>query len=111
MTGADDTPDLAEAIAAGSTVAIDQAVGQLLRGVARTRDASDAIAGVEALLGARRFDAMLRLADGAARLAPPEQAWQLWPHVVQALIELGATNTAQRVITQLLTHDEPQAAA
>ncbi len=111
MTGPDDTPDLAEAVAVGNSAMIDQAVEQVLRGVVRTRDASSAITGVEALLGARRFDAMLRLADGAARVAPPDQAWQLWPHVVQALIELGANNTAQRVITQLLTHTEPEAAA
>lgn len=111
MTGTIDPADLHAAIAAGNAAAIDQAVEDLLRGVVRTRDAGAAISGVEALLGAQRFDAMLRLADGAARVAPPEQAWQLWPHVVQALIELGATNTAQRVIAQLLTHTEPEATA
>ena len=62
-------------------------------------------------MAARRFDAMLRLADGAARTVPPGSAWDLWPHAVQALVELGATNTAMRVVTQLLTHDEPEAVA
>jgi hypothetical protein len=111
MTGNIEPADLHAVIAAGNVAGIDHAVELMLRDVARTRDAGTALAGVDALLAARRFDAMLRLADGAARMAPPAQAWQLWPHVVQALIELGATNTAQRVITQLLTHTEPEATA
>jgi Trypsin-like peptidase domain len=111
MMGPDEPVDLHDVIAAGNSAAIDQAVATMLRNVAVTHDASGALEAVEALMAARRFDAMLRLADGAARLAPADQAWQLWPHVVQALIELGATNTAQRVITQLLTHTEPEATA
>lgn len=111
MTGDATRDDLRSALEDGNAARLDAAVNDLLRETARSGDATAALKATVDLMAARRFDTMLRLADGAARVAPPSQAWQLWPHVVQALIELGATNTAERVITQLLTHDEPEAIA
>ncbi len=103
--------DVDRAIASGSNDQIAAAVDALLRNVAHDHDAEAALTATQALMHARKFDAMLRLADGAARVAAPALAWQLWPQAVQALTELGANNTAGRLLQQLLGHDEPEAAA
>ncbi len=109
MSGEDSTR-IGLAIESGNTDQLDRAVNEVLSAARRDHDGTEAIAGVAALMANRRFDAMLKLADGAARVSAPEQSWKLWPQAVQALIELGATNTAERLVKQLLQHDEPEAA-
>jgi hypothetical protein len=111
MTGSSSTSRIGRAIETGGTDQINGAVNDVLGALRREHDATEAIDGVAALMHARRFDAMLKLADNAARMAPPTQAWALWPQAVQALVELGAGNTAQRLLQQLLAHDEPEAVA
>jgi hypothetical protein len=102
MTDNGSPAGLDRALASGRTDQIDMAISALLHQLGTDGDATAAIAACNALMHARHFDAMLKLADGAARLAKPADAGLLWPSAVQALIELGGTNTAERLVDQLL---------
>ena len=94
--------DIAKSLANGTPDQINHAVDQLLARLRSDGDASEAIAAGEALQSARRFDALLKLADAAARIAGPEQSAELWLLVVTGLIELEASLTAERLVRSLL---------
>jgi hypothetical protein len=102
MTGNGSSTGIDRALATGRADQIDMAVHALLQQLAVDADATDAIASCAKLMHARRFDALLKLSDGAARIAAPSDAGKLWPSAVQALVELGGMNTAERLIEQLL---------
>ncbi len=103
MTAGGASAEIERAIAGGSSEQSDRVVDKMLGQMRHTRDASDAVAAGNLLRDARRFDALLKLADSAARTAPTEQAWELWPMAVTGLIELDATLTAERLVKSLLS--------
>ena len=112
VVDATDRPsEIERAIASGNGEQIGKAVEMLLSEVERTGNAGPAIAAAPLLRGARRYASLLRLSDHAARLSSAAQAWQLWPHAVQALIELDANNSAERLVEHLLRQTEPEAVA
>ena len=101
-----ETTDIGQAVATGSPERIDDAVGQLIARLRRGGDATEVLAACALLQSERRFAALLKLADSAARIAKPDDAWQLWPYVLAGLTELDAMLTAERLVTSLLTEPE-----
>lgn len=101
--------DVERALATGSADQITRAVNHVLDRLRAGGDASEAIAAGDALQAARRFDALLKLADAGARVAGPDQSAELWLQAVTGLIELDASLTAERLVQSLLT--EPALAA
>ena len=102
MEGAGQAPEITTAIGSGDPDRIDRAVDLLLARLREDGDVAVAVAAGSALQSARRFDALLRLADTAARIVGPARSSELWLQAVVGLIELDATLTAERLVRSLL---------
>jgi hypothetical protein len=94
--------DIEHALATGRVDEIDHAVDEVLARLREGNDAGEALDGCHALESDRRFEALLKLADGASRLADAERAWDLRELTVAALIELDARFSADRLLRALL---------
>jgi len=101
-----ESTDIAQAVATGSPEQIDDAVGQLIARMRRGGDAKEVLAACALLQSERRFAALVKLSDSAARIAKPDDVWQLWPYVLTGLTELDAMLTAERLVKSLLAEPE-----